>query len=903
MPVTNHRLPNPLRSSSAPRRRRPGLSGVGRGRLGGLALVAGLVWGGTGSVAGAAESPDERRLDPRLRVGPTAAPADARLSALVKLPGLTEAGRAELERRGLVFRRAPDGTVRRLANLYPVDGPQSVLSTLAREGSWVHVGSTRRVRSTLRSTGDEVEAFDLWGVGPTPSQSPAGYPFRIGLVDSGIDVYHPHMFRADGGAWPWVDVDGDGEFTLGIDGVDLDSDGSISDDERLLLMDYQYLLRGPAAVEDRDDELHVAWDYLYLDANDNGRRDWGPDAGYGEDSPGYGELMYLPDDANGDGRLSPTERLWLLDTSIVNAVWVEGLVWTRGVDLLEAPEEVLTASHGTLTGGIMTGGQRHPFRSNRGLLPNAEISVVALGTLADISGEQLDMVDLATGLAWLTQDMDVDVANHSWGQAGDHVHRDGSDMFDAAIDALSAEGVVQACAAGNRRDDRLHSLVTSDGGEAGFEVSVPLRVAAVEMSSFNFDLYWSETSLEVTCTLRDPDGEEHEVEETPDGDFLGRHIGAFRSDSERGVAMLAIDIGEPSESTAVGEGSWMITCRHDGADPVDFHGYLTSDDDVSSGTLHFPESSASHTIVSPALSDSCLAMGGYQSQFDYPLGPGSKVGEMAYYSSEGPRIDGARSVDVIAPVDPVAPSTGLGVERNGYGVGSGTSSASPHGAAIAALIKAADPSLSPAEIRARIIAAAEPTTDGPLPDPHQGFGELRGYRALTGLDPEPRPERVEIGVEVEFEATARGCRATAVVTDSDWDDASFRFDLDYDGRWDIEFGAERSASWAVPADAGSVVIRVDAAQRGWIVAGLAREIEVPPACIAMGTGSEGSDGEGSDGSQTGSSTTMGTRGDESGSPPEQSGDDGGCGCRSSGPRVSGAWLVPWVLGLRRRRRR
>ena len=62
---------------------------------------------------------------------------------------------------------------------------------------------------------------------------PTGKGVVVGDVDSGIDIFHPMFFFADGGEFDWIDNDNDGKFTLGTDGVDLNRDGKADNTEIL----------------------------------------------------------------------------------------------------------------------------------------------------------------------------------------------------------------------------------------------------------------------------------------------------------------------------------------------------------------------------------------------------------------------------------------------------------------------------------------------------------------------------------------------------------------------------------------------------------------------------------------------------------------------------------------------
>jgi len=82
----------------------------------------------------------------------------------------------------------------------------------------------------------------------------------------------------------------------------------------------------------------------------------------------------------------------------------------------------------------------------------------------------------------------------------------------------------------------------------------------------------------------------------------------------------------------------------------------------------------------------------------------------------------------------------------GYGASSGTSMASPHVAGVAALVWAADPSLTNVQIRAILQGTAE---DLGLPSDHQGYGLVRAdlaVREVAEIEPPPPPEQYDLTI-------------------------------------------------------------------------------------------------------------------------------------------------------------
>jgi len=137
-----------------------------------------------------------------------------------------------------------------------------------------------------------------------------------------------------------------------------------------------------------------------------------------------------------------------------------------------------------------------------------------------------------------------------------------------------------------------------------------------------------------------------------------------------------------------------------------------------------------------------------------PGGRGDNVGYPAKYDSviavAASTINDTRaSFSSTGPaVELIAPGSGIlsTVPGDGYDTYSGTSMASPHVAGVAALVLAADPGLSNAQIRAILQETAE---DLGLSANHQGHGLVRAdlaVRAAGETEPPPPPEEYVLSV-------------------------------------------------------------------------------------------------------------------------------------------------------------
>ena len=117
----------------------------------------------------------------------------------------------------------------------------------------------------------------------------------------------------------------------------------------------------------------------------------------------------------------------------------------------------------------------------------------------------------------------------------------------------------------------------------------------------------------------------------------------------------------------------------------------------------------------PADGDSVIAVGAVSSE-----------GTLAYFSSEGPTVDGRIKPDVVAMGTQVI-SVSLSDKEENYSSGNGTSFSCPMAAGVCALILEARPELGPMDVRD---ALRETADRADFPDNQYGWGLINAYDAI-----------------------------------------------------------------------------------------------------------------------------------------------------------------------------
>ncbi len=548
----------------------------------------------------------------------------------------------------------------------------------------------------------EIDADDVWN-----NYNITGENVKVGIIDTGIDWRSPDFWRPNGTEYDWI-VSGSDWY------VDLNDNGLGDSNENLTLFDFS-----PAGYDPETD-------WLVNDANSDG---WD----YGDES------VFL---STGVG-----DKLILLGKCKVQEIWdqVTGDYWVNGVNLTYADSggpstSMDTNGHGTNVASIVAGGHIYPIqRQYVGVAPDADLTVVRLGF-----GSESDVIDAIHYCV----NQSVDIISMSLGFEYWQFW-DGSDPVDQAVEWAYNQGVPCVVAAANRADDQQHWYQTiSTGTNIRFFVNT-----TYPYDSIYFTILWRNASNPITFTLTDPSLATSATfgvsgsPITPQTSFtsvpggVGGHSILWRElVSTRGTVRMDVEI----TGISVASGNWQFTVASssDSEDLLvvayDFREYKVSMlDHVTSD----------YTITSPSTADHAISVAAYITN---PGGYAYTVGDIAPFSSHGPRIDGTNKMTIAAPGMFIYGSMSIDADY-GSGTGwigwvgyAGTSQATPHVAGTIALMMEANTTLKglPDDVISILTSTALVDSwvlaDGTPPNNVWGYGKLsaeNATRVAMGLSP------------------------------------------------------------------------------------------------------------------------------------------------------------------------
>jgi minor extracellular serine protease Vpr len=354
-------------------------------------------------------------------------------------------------------------------------------------------------------------------------------------------------------------------------------------------------------------------------------------------------------------------------------------------------------------------------------------------------------------------------------QAGPH---DGTTLLEQALDALSGPGRIIVSGSGNAGDHRNTLPAVRNGpfhaqGRAG-DPSHGLRVppyqpvpgAANDAALLEL---WYDGADSLTVTVRSPRGDvvsaatgDTVFVETPGGAVIILNAldgpSPLNGDHAALIAILDADPGVPPDT-----GRWAIevapaALRAGG----EYHLWLVGSTFGETGAVLEGGTTNRYLVGVPASADRVIAVGahvtrhgweGVEEEQVFPFR--EQLGDIAYFSSPGPRRDGVQKPDLTGPGKVVMASlsrdatlwNGLPwlVEADSVHVGLlGTSVSGPQVAAAIAILLQIEPRLTPEEARdlLRLSARTDRFVPAALPDPAWGAGKLDAAAAVRRLRPD-----------------------------------------------------------------------------------------------------------------------------------------------------------------------
>ncbi len=633
---------------------------------------------------------------------------------------LSPAEIAEYESRGASFYYL-DGEIARTSSIYPVRIPWSMVDEVAGrrdvlrlEGSW-----RPAVYPLLDVSNPEVEADSAWHHTDPLGNPLTGTGLRIADFDTGIDVFHPSFFLADGDTFDWVDFDGLGLFDPGSDGIDLNRNGQFDAGEKLNYFDGW--IYDPAHVwgavnpSNNGNGLQTYWDWLYNDANGNGVRDYGTADGYTESDPTFGERLFVHLDDNGNGSIETSEKFVALGTSKIAATMNSSETErVRGVDLILSDED--TNGHGTAVSGVLAGGTvgHHIFT---GIAPEAEI----------LAGNFFAGNPISLLIPW-ARGQGADVMLYEFGGFV-YDYLDGSSLEEELI-SIENETIIQITPSGNLGRGDKHAIATSPAADS---VILHFNVPSSDINYLYHTTLWRTAESDLTFRLKSPYDDQVTLEGSV-SDLGGYYIWFEKSTSSRGTCAIDLYVYSNLRPSCVGD--WELTIVNNSIGDIETINNIADEVTSWGGGVEWQNYATDQRNVTwPATTDSAFCNGSYSTRgfegYDGVGGGTVPPGEISVFSGRGERIDGKHLLDVCTPGNYDVYSTRSHQSSGGYPLGcyrqfSGTSAAGPHAAAAAALVQQAFPFATMDEVAYLLTShAATDSYTGDVYNDTWGYGKLR----------------------------------------------------------------------------------------------------------------------------------------------------------------------------------
>lgn len=401
-----------------------------------------------------------------------------------------------------------------------------------------------------------------------------------------------------------------------------------------------------------------------------------------------------------------------------------------------------TNGHGTHVSGTAAGnGSAFTDKRHKGFSSDADIVFVKGGNGSFPTTNTINALTYFKNVA-TALNKPIVVNMSIGGQSSAH---DGTSSHEVAVNnfTTSAAGRVVVISAGNDYGDFLHRKVDiAANASQTYNFTVASNTSAATVFSF---IMYANDNTPVTAKLTTPDGQQYtqNISTTTAHNILGGGLTAtmynyWSNDNNKRYVQLVIT--RTSGTTNV-QGNYTLEITNNGTQQISTHGWL-----YSQGVQTTLQNGDNEYIVgSPGNASNAITVASYMGRPSwYSTGAYSTTTpqeSISSFSSQGPRVDGVQKPDIAGSGQNVISSrssnsapaaTDIISGTNYYVKNQGTSMSSPGVAGAVGLLLQANPSLTAAQVKARLTANARMDgATGVVPNMRWGYGKLDIYKAVT----------------------------------------------------------------------------------------------------------------------------------------------------------------------------
>ena len=438
-----------------------------------------------------------------------------------------------------------------------------------------------------------------------------------------------------------------------------------------------------------------------------------------------------------------------------------GSAWLGADGPPEAPDDDplddgLGGGHGTHVADIIGGAI--------GVAPGADLYAVKVCSSVSTACSGIALIQ---GMEWAVN-AEVDIINMSlgspYGQAFD-------DDLSAAVDNATALGVLTVASAGNS-SDKPYIVGSPSAAPTALSVaqtqvpSAELQLITIDDTGADYPAVFQSWSVAPTSVLTgaiqygDTDGDNLDGCAPFDGDLTGLVVLV-----DRGACNFSLKVSNVSQASGLVGIIGLVAPGEpfdggDGGDrPIDIPGYMIDQANANA----FKAAAGTPATVDP---DNGL-----------PL-----IGQMVGGSSRGPtmQFNSLIKPEIGAPGASVSAIAGTGTGEGAFG---GTSGAAPMVTGSAALLLSVEGSLTPAEVKARLINTGDTDIDtdpfsGLAPITRIGGGEVRADRAVASAAAALEADALQGALSFGFvDASADGMTLTKTIQVQNYGSSAISYDI------------------------------------------------------------------------------------------------------------------------------